>query len=142
VVFTIDEPLRSNHRRVSTINALLVVAEQNKAKVAATNGRPWSVSRCHTDSLTSSKFGISLTAGLRVFGVERLNRGDLVQIEIGRGYTCFQMTGRASRKSTAYFTKTALGKVGLTDESCTKDSVNHTPFHYVVLGVVSQGGQP
>ena len=119
--------------RVSRTHAILVVAEQNKAKVAATNGRPFSVGQAHIDSPKSSKRGISLAAGLAVIGIERLNRGDLIQIEIGRGDTCYQLTGRASRKTAAYFAKTDLAQAGVE---------LHTPFHYVVLGVVSQGGQP
>ena len=124
-------------RRASMINALLVVAEQNKAKVAATNGRPFSVGQAHIDSPASSKYGISLAAGLSVNGIERLNRGDLVQIEIGRGDTCYQLTGRASRKAAAYFAKTDLAQAGFKV---------HTPFEYVVLNVTSpfqvEGGQP
>ncbi len=120
-----------------TINAILVVAEQNEARVAATNGHPWSVGQAHIDSPKSSKFGISLTAALQVFGAECLHRGDLVQIEIGRGDTCYRLTGRVSRKAAAYFAKTDLAQAGVE---------LHTPFHYVVLGIVSpsgvEGGQP
>jgi hypothetical protein len=131
-------------RRAFVINATLVVAEQNKAKVAATNGRPWSVSQAHIDGPKSSKYGISLAAGLSVIGIERLNRGDLVQIEIGRGDTCYQLTGRASRKAAAYFAKTDLAQsvTGLAQIGAEL----HTPFHYVVLGVTSpsqvEGSQP
>ena len=129
----IIDPPASLKCRPSMIHAILVVAEQNKAKVAATNGRPWSVGQAHVDSPKSSKFGVSLAAGLGAFEDKRLNRGDLVQIEIGRGDTCYQLTGRASRKAAAYFAKTDLAQAGVE---------LHTPFHYVVLGVVSQGGQP
>ena len=115
-------------RRASMINATLVVAEQNKAKVAATTGRPFCVGLAHVDGPRSSKYGISLAAELSVIGIERLNRGDLVQIEIGRGDTCYQLTGRASRKAAAYFAKTDLAQAGVAP---------HTPFHYVVLGVTS-----
>lgn len=129
----IIDPPASLKCRPSMIHAILVVAEQNKAKVAATNGRPWSVGQAHVDSPKSSKFGVSLTAGLGGLEDKRLNRGDLVQIEIGRGTRCYQLTGRASRKAAAYFAKTDLAQAGVE---------LHTPFHYVVLGVVSQGGQP
>ena len=133
----IIDPTANPMRRASMINALLVVAEQNKAKVAATNGRPWSVGQAHIDSPKSSKYGISLAAGLSVIGIERLNRGDLVQIEIGRGQTCYQLTGRASRKAAAYFAKSDLAQAGFKV---------HTPFQYVVLSVTSpfqvEGGQP
>ena len=121
-------PTAKSNRRPSMIHAILVVAEQNKAKVAATNGKPWSVGQAHIDSPKSSKYGISLAAGLAVFGIERLNRGDLVQIEIGRGDTCYQLTGRASRKAAAYYEKCGLAQIGVEP---------HTPFHYVVLGVTS-----
>ncbi len=126
--------------RVSRTHAILVVAEQNKAKVAATNGRPWSISQAHVDGPKSSKYGISLAAGLSVVGIERLYSGDVVQIEIGRGDTCYQLTGRASRKAAAYFAKADLAQAvtGLAQIG----TELHTPFHYVVLGVVSQGGQP
>jgi len=131
-------PWTTKHgNRLLTINAILVVAEQNKASVAATNGHRWSVGQAHIDSPKSSKFGISLTAGLQAFGAERLHRGDLIQIEIGRGDTCYRLTGRASRKAAAYFAKTDLAQAGVE---------LHTPFHYVVLGFVSpsgvEGGQP
>ena len=118
-------------RRVSRTHATLVVAEQNKAKVAATNGYPWTVGQLSIDSPKSSKYGISVAAGLRVRGFERLGRGDLVKIEIGRGDTCFQLTGRASRSAVVYISKAdwALAGVEL-----------HTPCHYVVLSVVSQSG--
>ena len=133
----IIDPTAIVKRRVSRTHAILVVAEQNKAKVAATNGRPWSVGQAHIDSPKSSKYGISLAAGLSVIGIERLNRGDLVQIEMGRGQTCYQLTGRASRKAAAYFARTDLAQAGIE---------LHTPFHYVVLGVTSpsqvEGGQP
>ncbi len=135
-VVIVESTAKSNHR-ASMIHAALVVAEQNKAKVAATNGRPWTVSQAHIDSPKSSKYGISLAAGLAVIGIERLNRGDLVQIEIGSGDTCYQLTGRASRKAAAYFAKTDLAQAGVE---------LHTPFHYVVLGVTSpsqvEGSQP
>ena len=133
----IIDPTAIVKRRVSRTHAILVVAEQNKAKVAATNGRPWSVGQAHIDSPKSSKYGISLAAGLSVIGIERLNRGDLVQIEIGRGQTCYQLTGRASRKAAAYFAKSDLAQAGFKV---------HTPFQYVVLSVTSpfqvEGGQP
>lgn len=136
-VIAIGDPAEFTRRRVSMLAAILVVAEQNKAKVAATNGRPWSVGQAHVDSPKSSKFGVSLTAGLGVLEDKRLNRGDLVQIEIGRGHTCYQLTGRASRKAAAYFAKTDLAQAGVE---------LHTPFHYVILGVTSpsqvEGGQP
>ena len=120
-------------RLVSRTHAILVVAEQNKARVAATNGRPWSVGQAHVDSPKSSKYGISLAAGLGALGIQHMNPGDRIQIEVGRGDTCYQLTGRASRKAAAYFAKTDLAQAGVE---------LHTPFHYVVLGVVSQGGQP
>ncbi len=120
-------------RRASMIHATLVVAEQNKAKVAATNGKPWSIGQAHIDSPKSSKYGISLAAGLAVFGIERLNRGELVQIEIGHGDTCYQLTGRASRKAAAYYSKSDLAQAGVQV---------HTPFHYVVLHVVPAGQNP
>lgn len=129
----IIDPTAILKRLVSRTHAILVVAEQNKARVAATNGRPWSVGQAHVDSPKSSKYGISLAAGLGAIEDKRLNRGDLVQIEIGRGGTCYQLTGRSSRKAAAYFAKTDLAQAGVE---------LHTPFHYVVLGVVSQGGQP
>ena len=129
----IIDPTAILQRLVSRTHAILVVAEQNQARVAATNGRPWSVGQAHVDSPKSSKYGISLAAGLGAIEDKRLNRGDLVQIEIGRGGTCYQLTGRASRKAAAYFAKTDLAQAGVE---------LHTPFHYVVLGVVSQGGEP
>ena len=130
--------------RVSRPHAILVVAEQNKAKVAATNGRPWSISQAHVDGPKSSKYGISLAAGLSVVGIRRLHPGDVVQIEIGRGDTCYQLTGRASRKAAAYFAKADLAQAvtGLAQIGAEL----HTPFHYVVLGVTSpsqvEGSQP
>ena len=131
-------------RRVLRTHATLVVAEQNKAKVAATNGRPWSVSQAHIDGPKSSKYGISLAAGLAVIGIERLNRGDLVQIEIGRGDTCYQLTGRASRKAAAYFAKTDLAQAVTSLAQIGAEL--HTPFEYVVLNVTSpsqvEGSQP
>jgi hypothetical protein len=115
------------------VNALLIVAEENRARVAATNGHPWSIGQAHIDSPKSSKYGISLAAGLRVLGVERLNRGDLVQIEICRGNTCYQLTGRASRKAAAYYSRSDLAQAGVQV---------HTPFQYVVLRVISGGQNP
>ena len=133
----IIDPTAILKRRVSRTHAILVVAEQNKAKVAATNGRPWSISQAHVDGPKSSKYGISLAAGLSVVGIKRLYPGDVVQIEIGRGDTCYQLTGRASRKAAAYFAKTDLAQAGFKV---------HTPFEYVVLNVTSpfqvEGGQP
>ena len=103
-VVKVGDPAEFTRPRVSKLTAILVVAEQNKAKVAA---------------------------GLRVRGFERLGRGDLVQIEIGRGDTCYPLTGRASRSAVVYISKAdwALAGVEL-----------HTPCHYVVLSVVSQSG--
>lgn len=120
-------------RRASMIHATLVVAEQNRAKVAATNGKPWSIGQAHIDSPKSSKYGISLAAGLAVFGIERLNRGELVQVQIGRGDTCYQLTGRASRKAAAYYSKSDLAQAGVQV---------HTPFEYVVLRVIPGGQNP
>jgi hypothetical protein len=135
-VVKVGDPAEFTRPRVSKLTAILVVAEQNKAKVAATNGYPWTVGQLHIDSPKSSKYGISVAAGLRVRGFERLGRGDLVQIEIGRGDICFQLTGRASRSAVVYISKAdwALAGVEL-----------HTPCQYVVLSVVSQserGAQP
>lgn len=133
----IIDPTAILKRRVSRTHAILVVAEQNKAKVAATNGRPWSISRAHVDGPKSSTHGITLTAGLGVLGIQHMNPGDRIQIEVGRGDTCYQLTGRASRKAAAYFAKTDLAQAGVE---------LHTPFHYVVLGVTSpsqmEGGLP
>ena len=130
-VVKVGDPAEFTRPRVSRLTAILVVAEQNKAKVAATNGYPWTVGQLSIDSPKSSKYGISVAAGLRVRGFERLGRGDLVKIEIGRGDTCFQLTGRASRSAVVYISKAdwALAGVEL-----------HTPCHYVVLSVVSQSG--
>jgi hypothetical protein len=119
--------------RVSRTHAILVVAEQNKAKVAASNGHPWSIGRPCLDSRGSSRYGLSLTAGLKAYGRTRLFSGDLVLVEIGRGDTVYRVTGRASRRAVAYFAKADLAQVGVE---------LHTPCHYVVLSVVSQGGQP
>jgi len=135
-VVKVGDPAEFTRPRVSKLTAILVVAEQNKAKVAATNGYPWTIGQLSIDSPKSSKYGISVAAGLRVRGFERLGRGDLVQIEIGRGDICFQLTGRASRSAVVYVSKAdwALAGVEL-----------HTPCHYVVLSVVSQserGVQP
>ena len=133
----IIDPTAILKRRVSRTHAILVVAEQNKAKVAATNGRPWSISRAHVDGPKSSTHGITLTAGLGVLGIQHMNPGDRIQIEVGRGDTCYQLTGRASRKAAAYFAKTDLAQAGFKV---------HTPFEYVVLNVTSpfqvEGGQP
>lgn len=115
------------------VNALLIVAEENRARVAATNGHPLAIGQAHVDGPASSKYGISLAAGLRVLGVERLNRGDLVQIEICRGNTCYQLTGRASRKAAAYYSKSDLAQAGVQV---------HTPFEYVVLRVIPGGQNP
>lgn len=130
-VVKVGDPAEFTRPRVSRLTAILVVAEQNKAKVAATNGYPWTVGQLSIDSPKSSKYGISVAAGLRVRGFERLGRGDLVKIEIGRNDTCFQLTGRASRSAVVYISKAdwALAGVEL-----------HTPCHYVVLSVVSQSG--
>ena len=130
-VVKVGDPAEFTRPRVSRLTAILVVAEQNKAKVAATNGYPWTIGQLSIDSPKSSKYGISVAAGLRVRGLERLGRGDLVEIEIGRGDTCFQLTGRASRSAVVYISKAdwALAGVEL-----------HTPCHYVVLSVVSQSG--
>ena len=130
-VVKVGDPAEFTRPRVSKLTAILVVAEQNKAKVAATNGYPWTVGQLSIDSPKSSKYGISVAAGLRVRGFERLGRGDLVKIEIGRNDTCFQLTGRASRSAVVYISKAdwALAGVEL-----------HTPCHYVVLSVVSQSG--
>ena len=135
-VVKVGDPAEFTRPRVSKLTAILVVAEQNKAKVAATNGYPWTIGQLSIDSPKSSKYGISVAAGLRVRGFERLGRGDLVQIEIGRNETCYQLTGRASRSAVVYVSKAdwALAGVEL-----------HTPCHYVVLSVVSQserGVQP
>jgi hypothetical protein len=119
--------------RAPMVNALLIVAEENRARVAATNGHPWSVGQAHIDSPKSSKYGISLAAGLRVLGVGRLNRGDFVEIEVCSGNTCHQLTGRASRKAAAYYSKSDLVQAGVQV---------HTPFHYVVLHVVPAGQNP
>lgn len=130
-VVKVGDPAEFTRPRVSRLTAILVVAEQNKAKVAATNGYPWTIGQLSIDSPKSSKYGISVAAGLRVRGFERLGRGDLVKIEIGRNDTCFQLTGRASRSAVVYISKAdwALAGVEL-----------HTPCHYVVLSVVSQSG--
>jgi len=130
-VVKVGDPAEFTRPRVSRLTAILVVAEQNKAKVAATNGYLWTVGQLSIDSPKSSKYGISVAAGLRVRGFERLGRGDLVKIEIGRGPTCYQLTGRASRSAVVYISKAdwALAGVEL-----------HTPCHYVVLSVVSQSG--
>jgi hypothetical protein len=135
-VVKVGDPAEFTRPRVSKLTAILVVAEQNKAKVAATNGYPWTVGQLHIDSPKSSKYGISVAAGLRVRGFERLGRGDFVNIEIGRGDVCFQLTGRASRSAVVYVSKAdwAIAGVEL-----------HTPCQYVVLSVVSQsegGAQP
>ena len=136
-VVKVGDPAEFTRPRVSRLTAILVVAEQNKAKVAATNGRPWSISRAHVDGPKSSTHGITLTAGLGVLGIQHMNPGDRIQIEVGRGDTCYQLTGRASRKAAAYFAKTDLAQAGVE---------LHTPFHYVVLGVTSpsqmEGGLP
>jgi hypothetical protein len=136
-IITIERRASILRRRVFVARSLLVVAAEHQAKVAASNGHPWSVGQAHIDSPKSSKYGISLADGLQALGIERLQRGDWVQIEIGRGATCYRVAGRASRKVAAYFAKTDLAEAGI---------MVHTPFHYVVLRVVSpsgvEGGQP
>jgi hypothetical protein len=129
----IIDPTAILKRQVSRTQAILVVAEEHRAKVAASNGHPWSVGRPCLDSRGSSKYGLSLTAGLKAYGRTRLFSGDLVLVEIGRGDTVYRVTGRASRRAAAYFAKADLAQAGVE---------LHTPCHYVVLGVVSQGGQP
>ena len=128
-IITIEPPASIARRRVSVARSLLVVAAKHQAKVAASNSHPWSVGQAHIDSPKSSKYGISLADGLQALGIERLQRGDLVQIEIGRGDTCYRVTGRASRKVDACFAKTDLAEAGVEV---------HTAFHFVVLGVESQ----
>jgi len=128
-IVTIEPAASVTRRRLSVGRALLVVAAEHQARVAASNGALWTVGQAHIDSPKSSKYGISLTAGLQALGIAQLQRGDLVQIEIGRGDTCYRVTGRASRKAAVYAAKTDLAQAGVE---------LHTPFHYVVLGVVSE----
>ncbi len=128
-IVIIQPPEAVTRRRLSVSRALLAVAAEHQATVAASNGQPWLVTQAHIDSPKSSKYGISLAAGLQALGIERLQRGDLVQIEIGRNDTCYRLTGRASRKAAAYFAKTDLA------QACVE---LHTPFHYVILGVESE----
>lgn len=128
-IIIIDPPASITRRRESVTRSLLVVATEHQATVASSNGHAWSVGQAHIDSPKSSKYGISLAAGLHALGIEQLQRGDLVQIEIGRNETCYHVTGRASRKAAAYFAKTDLVEAGVEV---------HTPFHFVVLGVESQ----
>lgn len=136
-VVEIKSTLTPTRQRASRTAAALVVAEENKANVAATNGQGWLVTQAHIDSPSSSKYGLSLTAGLQAYGRARLFRGDLVLVEIGRGDTVYRVTGRASRRAAAYFAKADLAQAGIK---------LHTPFQYVVLGVTSpsqlEGGQP
>ena len=122
----------------SKAQPILVVAEEHRAKVAASNGHPWSVGRPCLDSRGSSKYGLSLTAGLRVLGVGHLNRGDLVDLEIGRGGTLYRLCSFATRPTTVFLRKTDLAQAGIAEL--------HTPFEYVVLKVTPgsqvEGGQP
>jgi len=130
-IVIIEPPEAVTRRRLSVSRAQLAVAVEHQATVAASNGKPWLVTQAHIDSPKSAKHGISVTAGLQAVGIQRLLRGDLVQIEIGRGDTCYRVTGRASRKAAAYFAKTDLAQAGVE---------LHTPFHYVVLEVIRNDG--
>ena len=77
------------------------------------HGGPWSSSQISTDNAVSTKVGITLTRDMQSRGIPPLSNGDLVTIEVLKDGEVHKLTGHASRKRTAYYSKSELAAIGL-----------------------------
>jgi len=74
--------------------------------------RNWSRGDVTIDNQASPKWGLNLNRDMNLRGIPTLHKGDLVTIEILRDGQVLELTGRASRKRTAYFDKSELEGIG------------------------------
>lgn len=105
---------------------------ENPATVANSLGIAWSVAKTSVDNASSAKWGVALRQTMDAQGIAEFQRGDIVIIEIGLGAQRYRLSGRASRKSTAYYWIKDLaqaGGIGL-----------HVTFNLVITSVHSALG--
>ena len=87
----------------------------NPATVANSLGIPWASARTSVDNSRSKKWGLALRQAMKAQGIADFQRGDNVEVQVGVGAKRFQLVGRASRPSTAYYwiDECMAGGVGL-----------------------------
>ena len=87
----------------------------NPATVANSLGIPWGTTTTSIDNARSRKWGLSLRQAMNAQGIPDFQPGDDVEVQVGVGAKRFQLVGRASRPSTAYYwiDECMAGGVGL-----------------------------
>lgn len=73
----------------------------------------WSTGSISVDNAKSAKWGLTLSQAMRAQGIGHFEKGDQVTIEAGVGPGRFELTGRASRKQSAYFWIDELAQAGI-----------------------------
>lgn len=86
---------------------------ENPAVFRSSRDIGWSTGRVSVDNAKSAKWGLSLIKALQAQGIGHFEKGDLVTIEAGVGTQRSELTGRASRKGTAYFWIDELTAAGI-----------------------------
>ncbi|MHB1306806.1 MAG: hypothetical protein ACYDC1_25590 [Limisphaerales bacterium] len=124
VVIITPDPFLKGRRGSSGSN--MKVRSEKAATVPASNGNGWQVALLHTDSKTSKKLGLAVGRMLKAQGLREMERGDLLTIEVGVADERFRLTGRASRRNAAYFSKDDAKKAKL---------VQHEPFNVTIVSI-------
>ena len=87
--------------------------EAETPAILPTGGGSWAQGRISKDNQHSPKFGICFGRDMDARGIPPLSRGDIVTIEILKQSTMHALSGRASRRRTAYFWKHELAELEL-----------------------------
>ena len=117
---------RHSAKKGPRVNTKTIVPDDRAATVESSTGTRWQVGWPHIDNGDSPKYGITLSKALKAGGHEDLDSGDLVTIETVDKNRRFQLVGRASRKTTAYFFISDLAAAGI---------AVHQPFQYVIVDI-------
>ena len=107
--------IRPNHSSVVRRQPKQPPVPANPATVANSLGIPWATARTSVDNSRSKKWGLALRQAMKAQGIADFQRGDNVEVQVGVGAKRFQLVGRASRPSTAYYwiDECMAGGVGL-----------------------------
>ncbi len=100
---TTTSSLRPRRQKSSGPKKVRVLTPTRPVTVRNTLGIPWSTARTSIDNAKSRKWGLALRQAMNAQGIADFQRGDHVKIHVGVGARSFELIGRASRPSTAYF---------------------------------------
>ena len=110
---SIAEPVLNEQQQIAADQLQEQAQIITPPKTLPSHGGPWSSSQISTDNAVSTTVGITLGRDMQSRGIPLLSKGDLVTIEVLKDGAAHRLIGRASRKRTAYYSKTELAAIGL-----------------------------